>query len=268
MIGVTSSGNIRYLGTVSMSALFEYLQKLPASLSILALSLSLLTIVFFKWEKIMNSIKWILGRGGKQSKRTCGDCVLLLFGIREKYEYKAKRLDTSLLRMQMKFAEQKIQEVIFFLSQSFAEDIKVNGEGEEQEKKAVQSALYCEALKNGMLSVKDELRRSFKENNFGEFSEKEYAHYVQDKTRVMLTTVRLYLNQHYVDGEGTIVHLKERFERMDKYHMQQFESWAFEVFTNAKDLMSDVKKKKKQIHGDLKREIDEFIKNEQNSPNC
>ncbi len=251
-----------------MNELFKYLQKLPTSVSLIALALAVMVLIILRWETISKSMKWVFESVGKKQKRTCGDCVLILFGIREKYEYKDRGLNTSLLRLQMKFAEQKIQEVIFFLSQSFSEDIKIYGELEEHEKKAVQSALYCEALKNGMLSVKDELRRSFKENGFGSFRESEFSHYVKDKTKIMLTMVRSYLNQYYVDGEGTIVHLKERFEKMDKFHMQQFESWAFEVFTNAKDLIDDTAKKKEQIHNGLKKEIDEFVKNEQNSTDC
>ena len=251
-----------------MSDLFKYLQKLPPMMSVFVLLIAILALVISKWEPIVKSIKWMLGKPSKPKKRTCGDCVLLLFGIREKYEYEIRRLETNLLRMQMKFSEQKIQEVIWFLSQSFSDDIRVLGEGVEHEKKATQSSLYCEALKNGLLSVKDELRRSFKENGFGQFSESEFGHYVKDKSKTMLTMVRSYLNQHYVDGEGTIVHLKERFERMDESHLQKFDNWAFEVFTNAKDLNEEFTKKKSELTERLKSEIDDFVKYGQNTPYC
>ena len=248
-----------------MTELFKFLQRLPPLISVIALAMALFIIAIYKWDTIIKSTKSILG---KSSKRTCGDCVLILFGIREKYEYEDRRLDTSLLRLQMKFAEQKIQEAIFFLSQSFSDDIRILGEGEASEKKAIQSALYCEALKNGMLSVKDELRRSFKENGFASFSEGEFTHYVKGKTITMLTIIRSYLDRHYVDCDRTIVHLKERFEKMDKYHIQKFEGWAFDVFINAKDIIDDIDKKKKINHENLKKEINEFVKNEQSQPNC
>lgn len=248
-----------------MGEIFKYLQKLPPAASILAIILVIILLIIFKWESITKFIK-LSKKSRKSSPRTCGDCVLILSGIREKYEYKARRLDTNLLRMQMKFAEQKIQEVIFFLSQSFNEDIKILGDGADHEKKALESSLYCEALKNGMLSVKDELRRSFKENGFGEFSENEFSYYVKSKTTTMLTIVRTYLNQHYIDSENTVVHLKERFEKMDKFHNQKFEGWAFDVFSNAKDLRDDTIQKKGGIEVNLKSEIDEFIKKESNGP--
>ena len=251
-----------------MTELFKFLQRLPPAISVIALFIALFIITILKWDTITKSIKWIVSKSEKSAKRTCGDCVLILFGIREKYEYEDRRLDSSLLRLQMKFAEQKIQEAIFFLSQSFSDDIRILGEGEDGDKKVIQSALYCEALKNGMLSVKDELRRSFKENGFVSFSEREFTHYVKEKTITLLTIIRAYLNQHYVDCDSTIVHLKKRFERMDKYNIQKFEGWVFDVFINAKDIIDDIEKKKKINHENFKNEINEFVKKGQNLPNC
>jgi len=247
--------------------IFKYLQKLPPLASIVALFLALMILIVAKWESVSKIFKKISGKAIDKS-RTCGDCVLVLFGIREKYEYQARRIDTNLLRMQMTFAEQKIQEVIFFLSQSFNEDIKVYGEGVEYDRKATQSALYCEALKNSMLSVKDEIRRSIKENGFEDMSESEYAHYVKDKTHTMITIIRSYLNQHYVDNDKMIVKLNDRFEKMDKYHIEKFESWAFDVFTNAKNIAIESANKKMKISKDLKNEIDSFIKPRSTPSNC
>lgn len=245
---------------------FQYLQSLPPLVGITALFLATVFLVFLRWGSIMKLLKWPKNVG-EYTKRTCGDCVLILFSIREKYEYETRKLDTNLLRMQMKFSEQKIQEIIFFLSQSFSDDIKVYGEGAEQDRKATQSALYCEALKNAMLSVKDELRRSFKENGFEGFSEVEFSYYVKDKTRTMLTIVRSYLNQYYVDGDKTIVHLKERFDRMDKENLQKFEDWAFQIFVNAKDLVNEFEGNKENNTSKLRSEIDEFVKNTNNTQN-
>ncbi|MBD3170989.1 hypothetical protein GF326_00815, partial [Candidatus Bathyarchaeota archaeon] len=106
-----------------MGDLIKYLKELPPLLSVIALTIATVFMVVSKWDSISKLAKWIPGKSVKQPKRTCGDCVLILLGIREKYEYKSRELDTSLLRNQMKFAEQKIQEIIFFLSQSFSDDI-------------------------------------------------------------------------------------------------------------------------------------------------
>jgi len=240
-----------------MDKLFEYLHSLPPSLSVLALIIISIAFILSKWGSALNSTKIIPKKN--KTKRSCGDCVLILLSIREKYEYQMRNIDNSLLKLQMKYSEQKIQEIIFFLSQSFADDIRIYGEEESEERRVVQSALYCEAIKNAMLSVKDELRRSFRENGFYKFSEIEFSHYVKEKTRVLIIMVRFYLNQYYVDENFTIVHLKDRFERIDKDYLQKFENWAFDIFTNAKDLISENNKAKKQLSEDLKSEIDDFI---------
>lgn len=250
-----------------MKELFEYLKGLPPALSVIALLISLIILIILKWDTISKPFKKIKNTS-KSLKRTCGDCVLILFGIREKYDHKLRDFDNSLLRSQMKFAEQKIQEAIFFLSQSFMDDIRIYGKEADLEKKVTQSALYCEALKNSMISVKDEFRRSFKENGFNSFSEVEFSHYVKSKSKTLLTMVRLYLNQYYVDGEGTIVRLKERFERMDAKNLKIFEGWVFEIFNNAKDLTNDYCNNKEEISEDLKYAIDDFINKGQDRPNC
>jgi hypothetical protein len=168
----------------------------------------------------------------------------------------------------MKFSEQKIQELVFFLSQSFIDDIKLMCKDGDYEIRVREIALYCEALKNSVLSIKEELRRSFKENGFQELSENEFTHYVKAKTKLMITMVRSYLNQHYIDNDSTIVHLRERFQNMDNTNMHKFEDWCFDVFNNAKDLVKDAKKIKEEINSKLISEINSFVLEGAKPVNC
>jgi len=241
-----------------MKEIAEFLKGLPPATSIVALFLVIILTIFVKWESIVKFIKWIKGDSAK-NKRTCGDCVLILFGIREKYEFERRQIDTNLLRLQMKFAEQKIQEVIFFLSQSFSEDIELLGSDSTNSQRITETALYCEAMKNSLLATKDEIRRSFKENGFGKFSESEYTHYVKEKTSVLITTIRSYLRQHYVETDKTIVKLHDRFKKMDEKYYQKFESWVFEIFGNARDLNKDAYTKKRDLEQKFRNDIDKFV---------
>ena len=250
-----------------MNELFKYIQKLPPSSAIVILILGIILMAISKWDSIMKLIKLAFGKSGSK-KRTCGDCVLILFGIREKYEYQIRIIDINVLRQQMKFSEQKIQELVFFLSQSFIDDIKLMCKDGDYEIRVREIALYCEALKNSVLSIKEELRRSFKENGFQELSENEFTHYVKDKTKLMITMVRSYLNQHYIDNDSTIVHLRERFQNMDNTNMHKFEDWCFDVFNNAKDLVKDAKKSKEEINSKLISEINSFVLEGTKPLNC
>ena len=250
-----------------MTEFLKYLKDLSPITSIIILTLAMIIVVFSKITTIIKIWKWMF-RKDSSKKVSCGDCVLILLSIREKFEYEYLKLENNLLRMQMTFTEQKIQEAVFFLSQSFSEDILVLGEESDRNRKVMESSLYCEALKNAMLSVKDEIRRSFKENGFSNFNEKELSHYVKAKISLLITIIRSYLNQHYVENEKTIFHLKERFRKMDKLHLQKFEGWAFEVFTNAKDLYLDTEKRKADINKQLKLEIDKFVSRNSKITKC
>ncbi len=241
-----------------MSELFKFLQKLPNSASVLVLFVALIILIVSKWDSIFKAIKWFSGKKNKKD-RTCGDCVLILFGIREKYEYDRIRLDNDLLRSQMRFVEQKLQEIIFFLAQSFNDDIEKLIKKIENADKVKEAALYCEALKNSLLAVKDEIRRSFKENGFSFVSEVEFTQYVKEKTKTLLAISRTYLRQHYIETDSTIVTLNHRFEKMDNNHINKIEDYTFQIFTNAKDMQKDTAKKKKELSIALKKEIDSFV---------
>lgn len=241
-----------------MSELFKWLQKLPPWLSVVVLILATLFLVISKWEKIVGFIKLLSGRG-IEKKRTCGDCVLILFGIREKYEYKIRQLDTNLLRSQMRFAEQKLQEIIFFLIQSFNEDIDILGKDRAHPEKVREIALYCEALKNSMLTVKDEVRRCFKENGFSKYSEREFTIYVKERMASMISIARTYIQQYYVQDTSTIVSLRHRFKKLDEQHMGQIDTFVFEIFTTAKDLYVDSQDEKRNLEEALTEEIDFFV---------
>lgn len=237
-----------------MKELFEYLKTLPPGLSIIGVILVPLGLIVFKWNVVEKIMKLF-----SKNKRTCGDCVLILFGIREKYEYHTRKLNHDLLKKQMTFAEQKLQEIVFFLAQSFNEDIKVLGDGMENSQKLKESALYCEALKNSLISVKDEIRRSFKENGFIELSDTEFSQYIKNKVTSMLMISRTYLKQHYIETDDTIVTLDHRFKKMDSYHRGKVEDITFQVFNKAKDLSRAAKVKRKDLDNSFTGEIDAFI---------
>ena len=250
-----------------MTELFKYIKGLSPTTSIIILIITMIIVVFSKITTIVKIFKWFFIKNNNKNI-SCGNCALILLGIREKFEYESKKINNDLLRLQMTFVEQKIQEAIFFLSQSFSEDILILSKEDDVDRKVMESALYCEALKNSMLSIKNEIRRSFKENGFSLFSETELSYYVKTKTKSLITIIRAYLNQYYVDNEKTIVHLKKRFEKMDKLHMDKFEGWVFEIFTNAKDIYLYTKKKKEDINDQLKLEIDNFVSRNSKTEKC
>ena len=133
------------------------------------------------------------------------------------------------------------------------------GKNSQSTQKIKETALYCEALKNSLFSAKDEIRRCFRENSFGHFTEREFSQYVNGKIEVLITIVKSYLKQYYIETDDTIVKLKYRFEKLDKLNRQKIESYIFEIFTNAKDMHVEAKDKRKTLENSLRIEIDEFV---------
>jgi len=242
-----------------MEEFFSYLKTLPPKISLAILGSFAIILILTKWSWMVKLLNLITGN--KSKKRTCGDCVLILFGIREKYDYQIRKLEHDLLKKQMTFTEQKLQEVIFYLAQSFNEDIKILGDDFKNYQKIRESALYCEALKNSLLLVKDELRRSFKDNGFLDLSETEFRQYIKNKVDTMITISRAYLKQHYAETEETIVTLDHRFKKIDSFHKSKIEDVASQIFTKAKDIVRIIENKKLELDESLKSEIDAFVSN-------
>lgn len=225
------------------------------SLIIVFLLVILLTLM--RWGAIVDFIKWAAGKVPRRV-RSCGDCVLVLLGIREKYEYENRKLDIGLLRSQMTFFEQKVQELMFFLVQSFSEDLDKLDSDRSEHEKLVQLDLYRECLRNSLFEVKDEIRRSFKENGFADTSETEFSAYVRSKTQSLVSIAREYLVHHYPTS-GMIVGLKYRFDKIDREYYAKIEGFAFSVFSYARDLVRDTRASKKRLKEKLSAEIDNFV---------
>ena len=93
----------------------------------------------------------------KQSKtRSCGDCISLVLAKRIGYESIYWLKQSSILRSQMTFVEHKIVEI------------------EQIVKREITYRL------------KDEFRRSFKENGFFEMNETDYARYILERSETSL----------------------------------------------------------------------------------
>lgn len=188
-----------------------------------------------------------LGFGGKS--RSCRDCIMLTFTKREEHELKRRKLENSILKEQMNFAEHKILAVILSLVEDYRENlVEHRGDDVDQVKEHEDLVLYDETLKNSMNLAKDELRRSFKENGFYDLSGTEFSNWVKGKTKDLIALTRSYLRQHY-PYQGMIIPIEERFDRLDEGSMEDV---VFEIYVNAKEVYRDA-------HEDLDRLDTDFI---------
>lgn len=240
-----------------MTEVFDFLAKLSPHTTIVIIVIIMISALI-KSKDIIDLVKWF---SKKQTVRTCGDCILIMFGIREKYEAASLKITQGILRSQMSYFEQKSRELTSWLAQSFQDDMEILGHDRPSEVKSAQFGYYQEALKCAMMAVKDEVRKAFKENGFSEFSDNEFTSYVRSKLRTLASIAKSYLNTYYVQNDETIVTLKYRFEKLD---MARLSDLAFDVFGYAKDIVVDAHNNQKKLEQEFKDEIDLFIAKNKN----
>lgn len=226
--------------------------------SVILLLIVLAIISIIKSKDLIELLNWIFKR---RLNRSCGDCLLIMFGIREKFEIELNIIQNNILKSQMCYFEQKSQEVLLWLTQSFQDDLEKLGNDKPGYLKVSQFGNYQEALKNAIEVVKNETRRSMRENGFSELSDVEFSNYIKSKMRTLISIAKSYLSTYYTQTEETIVTLKYRFEKLDYTRLNDV---AFDIFGYAKNIVKESLEKEKELKEKFKSEIDSFTTNNKN----
>lgn len=195
---------------------------------------------------------------GRSKKRSCSDCVLLLLGKRERLEHRVEIIENRVLKDQMNFAEQKLIEVQSISLHSYRETLKTNAsQPRDLDQEQLQYRMYQGILSNALMAVKDEIRRSFKENGFETVSGAEFSNYVKDRVTTLASIGRDYVVNLY-PYQGTLVSIEEREDFLEKAR-SQLEDICFEVYIKAKEIKLAAKMKVKEMEKEFADEIEEFI---------
>jgi len=167
-----------------MEDFIRWLCVFPPVTSYFIVAALLIIIILIKSETIITVYKWITKR---KTVRSCSDCILIVFGIREKHQQELNNLNHNILRSQMSYFEQKIHELTLWMINSYQDDLDTLGKGKPNSLRLSQFGNYQEALKNAMWAVKDEVRKSFKENGFADMNDIEFSSYLKAKTRGLIS---------------------------------------------------------------------------------
>ena len=235
---------------------------LPAQISIVvAIAIVILLVVIFG-RKLSFSLGGAYGPrlviGGK--KRSCADCALLLFSKRERLEYRKRDIENKILKNQMNFAEIKLLEVQSGLLHSYREDLKNNrGSSFDHIEEHRQYKLYQGLLSSALMSVKDEIRRSFKENGFEKMGGSEFSTYVKNKATNLTSIGKDFMINMY-PYDGMIISLDSRLDKLDAMY-PKLEDSCFETYVKAKEVINEANEKIEALSVEFATEIDEFLEN-------
>ncbi len=194
---------------------------------------------------------------GRTSKRSCGDCILLLMSKRERFDSQRSFIIGRILKEQMNFAEQKIVEVQNTLLTSYRDILNRKSKGVTGPEENKQYRIYQGVLTSAFFSIKDEIRRSFKENGFENLSGAEFSTYVRSKLVSLVALGKSHINDLY-PYEGMLVTTEDRMKNLDAM-LGKLEDICFELYIKAKDIKLDAKKKVELLEKEFAKEMDEFL---------
>lgn len=191
-------------------------------------------------------------------KRSCGDCILLLIGEREKFEIQIKQETNRILKSQMNFAEQKLLEIQNVVMRAVVEAIhKYAQKNQNAIHEVIQYKLIYGLFREAMLNIKDEMRRSFKDNGFYEMGSSDFMSFVKDRTAIIHSILDQYVRNMFPDHSGIIgsQDIIYIFEAEKEFLSAVFK----DIYFYAKSVKTETEDRVKNIKKDFKQWIDEFI---------
>jgi hypothetical protein len=190
-------------------------------------------------------------------KYSCGDCVLMLMSKRENYEMQVRKEEDHVLKNQMTYTEQKISDLqmsyMEMISKAIHDSVKNNTSTVEE---SVQYKLVDSLLKDAMVNVKNEIRRSFKDNGFYDMDNSDFYSYVKDRTKTVGGMIHQYFRSIYPDRGGviTIYEILFLFEEKQLF----LSSLISDVYNNAQEVKRVSEKKIFEIKEEFKAWLNEF----------
>lgn len=208
--------------------------------------------------KVRLKFGWSVISFGRSKQRSCGDCVLLLMSKRERLEFQREFVLNRVLKEQMNFAEQKMLEIESLFLSGFRGLLSKKRKSETtpaEENK--QYRLYQGVFGMAMMSVKDEIRRSFKENGFETLSGVEFSSYVKNKVGTLISIAHDHIQNMY-PYEGMIVSSNDRQGLIDE-NLSKIEDICFDIYVKAKEIKITSRRKIEKLDKEFAEELDEFI---------
>ncbi|MEM4261313.1 MAG: hypothetical protein QXG00_08770 [Candidatus Woesearchaeota archaeon] len=237
-----------------LSNLFNYIDKLPNWMSICVLIFVLLILIFERLIKqgIISLFKKLFVK-----KRSCGDCILIIFGISEKYRSQEDNITRNLLNKKMVYVEQKIEMMVLELLKKYKDYQSVNlGDNNLKE---IEYWGYKHSIINAFDLIKREIKRTFLENGFHILNGKDFSNYVKEKTQELISIFENFMMTDY--PKNAIVSFDYLSNDFDK---GWFEDIIFDIYIKTKEVQLNAENKIKELEQNLKNDIDNFSRGKNN----
>lgn len=201
-----------------------------------------------------------IGLGGAKSKikykqkRDCMDCLTILRGKAAKINRKIHSIENKILKDKMNHAEQKIVTIQRMIFTKYSKAVRDKDIGSE-DRESKECNLYHARMVIALGIIKDELRRSFKENGFHELSETELNVYIKDQTKMILGIYNEYMLANY--PRQMVVSAEEAQEVIDDL-AAEIREILDDLYRKAREIELDYNKDILQLEQVYEQDVDEF----------
>lgn len=200
----------------------------------------------------------------RRKRLSCSNCIQIIFSKREKAEAKRNKVENRILKNQMNFAEQKLIEMNSLFINNYSEIMNnLRNDSFDFSDEVIQQKLYWGILFESLEKlIKDELRRSFKENGFYDISGAEFSQYVKNQSKRLIELLKQQIRNTYPpSGLGMLVSQQDLLNDIDTKE-PKIEDIAFEIYIEAKRLKSVAGQEISKIEEDFEEELKTFEKEE------
>lgn len=192
----------------------------------------------------------IISLGQNRKGRSCSDCVLLIMAEGEKARVEVERIRNNILRSQMVFVEQHLEDIKAFVIDKI---LKVNLVVSD----ITYKSLVHEVLDGSFFSIKDEFRRAFKENGFDKIPEDEFNRYVKREIENLKDILAKFIRIMYSSTDKT-----DEIVKIIKKEDFELNGHIYEIFSYARRVKKESDTKMKKICEDFNKWIDDLVKNQ------
>jgi hypothetical protein len=236
-----------------MESFLTWLTSLPTPLAVVALVLAVVALMIIKIDKIKETLSIKIRK--KTVKRTCTDCIMILFHKKEEYMKRRTIIEKHIIPNQKTFFKQKLHQIELSLLNSYREDISKLRKEQNVEQENKDFTIYKESLKNALYCVDKEIDRAFEENGFHNVDDFKFQIYVKNMCTNIINIAREYLMNAYPTS-GMIVPLEYRFANTN---MSDVINITVEVFMKAKEIRIEANKEIEALDVQYQKDLDDFI---------
>ena len=257
--------------------MWDYLSKLHPLLpySLIILIIIAIVIIALKGRLILKWGKNTIGIGSdtekptsstgeikpinttiSEKKRSCSDCLHIVTSEYDKYKFNKLSIDDKILNYRMNYTEEKLTELEDDITKLF--EIRLDNNPDEKESYLeIESKLFYGLFKEALNGVKKEIRRSCKENGFCKLPDIEFANFVTDKSKLVISILIRELRNIY-PSYGTLVSVDCIIQDIESLK-DKIREYLKDIFVYAKQVILDNAKEVKELEEKYQKWEKDFI---------